>query len=430
MSFEIGQLLGTLLILAAAAAQAQPSAPESEEERLRRMAEMVNRPVVYKVPGMDQVKVRKDLVYKETSDANVRMDVYTPPGLAAGEKRPAVIFIHGGAATAYRPKDWGIYQSWGRLVAASGMTAVTFTHRLGFPKTAILEGASDVADAIAYVRAHAAELGVDGDRLCLAAYSAGGPMLSSFLADPPPYVRCLVAFYTIMDIRQSEPHRQSETAETLERFSPIVQIAKAPTRVPPLFLARGGQDQIPGLLDTLDRFAAEALKQNIPLTLANHPQGVHGFDNQNDDERSKEIVAGAVEFMRRQLVLDAAAPSEAREEALIELERRRSQAIWVTDLNTLDGIYADDFRGLLANGRFVNKAELFEVFKTQDPALRFTIEELDARVLGDTAVTHGKITGRTPQGEIVILSKFTHVLVWRDGRWQVVEGANTPLPRG
>jgi hypothetical protein len=71
-------------------------------------------------------------------------------------------------------------------------------------------------------------------------------MLSPFLADPPPYLRCLVAFYTIMDIRQSEPHRQSETAETLERFSPIVQIARNPARVPPLFLARGGQDQIPG----------------------------------------------------------------------------------------------------------------------------------------------------------------------------------------
>jgi dienelactone hydrolase len=181
------------------------------------------------------------------------------------------------------------------------MTAVTFTHSLGFPKTAILDGASDVADAIAYVRAHAAELGVDGDRLCLAAYSAGGPMLSPFLGDPPTYVRCLVAFYTFMDIRQSEAHQQSETAETLERFSPTVQIARTPSRVPPLFLARAGQDQIPMLKDTIDRFAAEALKQNIPLTLANHPQGVHGFDNQNDDERSREIVVGAVEFMKRHL---------------------------------------------------------------------------------------------------------------------------------
>jgi acetyl esterase/lipase len=414
VSVNIPQILGTLLIIAVSVARAQAPAPESDEARLRRMAELVNRPVVYKVPGMDQVQVRKDLVYKETKDPNVRMDIYTPPGLKVGERRPAVVFIHGGAKTEYRAKDWGVYQSWGRLVAASGMVGVTFTHRLGFPKTAILDGASDVADAIAYVRAHAAELHVDGDRLCLAAYSAGGPMLSPFLGEPPPYVRCLVAFYTFMDIRQSKEHRDSETAETLEKFSPIVQIARAPDRVPPLFLARAGQDQVPTLKDSIDRFVAEALKQNIPLTLATHPQGVHGFDNQNDDDRSREIVAAALGFMKWHLGLAADPPAAGRkekEEGLVELERRRSQAIWVQDLKTLDSIYADDFRGLLANGRFVDKAGLFEMFKTQDPALRFTIEELEARILGDTAVTHGKITGRTPQGEIVILSKFTHVLV-------------------
>ena len=309
MSANIPQILGTLLIIAVSVARAQAPAPESDEARLRRMAELVNRPVVYKVPGMDQVQVRKDLVYKETKDANVRMDIYTPPDLKVGERRPAVVFIHGGASTAYRPKDWGVYQSWGRLVAASGMVGVTFTHRLGFPKTAILDGASDVADAIAYVRAHAAELQVDGDRLCLAAYSAGGPMLSPYLGDPPPYVRCLVAFYTFMDIRQSKEHRESETAETLEKFSPIVQIARAPDRVPPLFLARAGQDQVPTLKDTIDRFVAEALKQNIPLTLATHPQGVHGFDNQNDDDRSREIVAQAVEFMKWHLGFGSGPPA-------------------------------------------------------------------------------------------------------------------------
>jgi hypothetical protein len=48
--------------------------PPPSPERLRQMAEMVNRPVVYKVPGMDQVKVRKDLVYKQTDDPNLSMD--------------------------------------------------------------------------------------------------------------------------------------------------------------------------------------------------------------------------------------------------------------------------------------------------------------------------------------------------------------------
>lgn len=408
---------------------------ENDPERARRMAELVNRPVVYKVPGMDQVSVKKDLTYKKIDDPNVKMDVYTPPGLAAGEKRPAVVFIHGGAASQFRPKDWGVYQSWGRLTAASGMAAVIFTHRLGFPQTAILDGASDVADALSYIRANADSLGIDKDRLCLAAYSAGGPMLSPFMSDPPPYVRCLVGFYPFLDIRQTKEHQASETAETLQKFSPIVQVGTRPERVPPLFVARAGKDEIPTLLDSVDRFAAEALKRNVPVTVMNHPSGSHGFDNQVDDERSREIVRGAVEFMKLQLGIGGTgnAPTGSREEqekALVELERRRSYAIWEKNIEPLESIYADDFRGLVADGSFLDKTGVFEMFKGHDPSIRFSIEELEARVLGQSAVTHGRITGRDPKGEIVILSKFTHVYVWRDGRWQIVEGVSLPLRRG
>ena len=133
------------------------------------------------------------------------------------------------------------------------------------------------------------------------------------------------------------------------------------------------------------------------------------------------------------VLLAAASPPGTvaeQEKALVDLEMQRSQAIWKKDLKPLEGIYADDFRGLLADGSFVNKAGLFEMFKGHDPSLRFTVEELEARVLGQAAVTHGRITGRDPKGEIVILSKFTHVYVWRDGRWQIVEGVSLPLRRG
>lgn len=295
------RILAVALVLLARSAHAQTSAPPAKTEEEREMAELVNRPVVYTVPGMDRVKVRRDLGYKRIDDPYVRMDVYTPPDLPSGETRPAVLFIHGGASTEDQAKDWGVYRAWGRLVAASGLVGVTFTHRLGYPRTRILDGASDVSDAIAYVRDHAAELGVDKDWLCLAAYSAGGPMLAPFLNEPPTYIRCLVAFYTFMDIRQTPEHRASETPETLDRFSPIVQIARNPGRVPPLFLARAGQDQIPTLKDSIDRFVAEALARNILLSFVNHPVGVHGFDNQTNDDRSREIVRGAIEFMKLHL---------------------------------------------------------------------------------------------------------------------------------
>jgi acetyl esterase/lipase len=302
IALEILVIALTLIAAMAPVVRGEEDPPPSPE-RLRQMAEMVNRPVVYKVPGMDQVKVRKDLVYKQTDDPNLRMDVYAPPGLAAGEKRPAVIFIHGGAPTQYRPKEWGVFQSWGRLVAASGMVGVTFTYRQGYPKTVTLDSASDVADAIAYVRANAEGLGIDKDRLCLVAYSGGGPMLSPFLHGAPESVRCAVGFYVFLDIRQAEAFRTSETAETLRHFSPIVQISEGTGRLTPLFLAQGGKDEIPTLRDSVDRFVAEALVRGVPLVLMNHPEAPHAFDNQLDDDRTREIVRGAVEFMKWHLGL-------------------------------------------------------------------------------------------------------------------------------
>jgi len=66
-------------------------------------------------------------------------------------------------------------------------------------------------------------------------------------------------------------------------------------------LWRAGKDQIPDLEPGLDRFVAEALRRNVNLEVMNHAQGVHGFDNQNDDARSREIVRAAVEFMKTHL---------------------------------------------------------------------------------------------------------------------------------
>lgn len=156
---------------------------------VREMARKVMMPIVYKVPGMDKVKVVQNLKYTRSVDPNILMDVYLPADLAKAEKRPAVIFIHGGVKTEYTPKDWGIYTTWGRLVAASGFVGVTFTHRLEYPNKSLENAAQDVTAAIAYVRANADKYNVDKDRICLIAFSAGGPMLSLGMRGDTPFVR-------------------------------------------------------------------------------------------------------------------------------------------------------------------------------------------------------------------------------------------------
>jgi acetyl esterase/lipase len=290
-----------LILLVAVGITPGPVAAQNNlPPEVREMARKVMMPVVYKVPGMDKVKIVQNLKYTKTDDPNVLMDVYLPPDATQNDKRPAVIFIHGGAKTEYTPKDWGVYTTWGRLVAASGLVGVTFTHRLDYPSKSLQNGAQDVRAAIDYVRANADKYNIDKDRICLIAYSAGGPMLSLAMRGETPFVRCLIGFYAFMDIQQSD-YAKTENAETLKTFSPITHLQKDASKIPPMFIARAGRDEVPTMDDSIDRFVKEALAKNIALTLANHPQGVHGFDNQNDDDRSREIIRSVIAFIQTHL---------------------------------------------------------------------------------------------------------------------------------
>src|SRR6266567_6464610 len=98
--------LFSILVLAVGTTPAPTVAQNNLPPEVREMARKVMMPVVYKVPGMDKVKVVPNLKYTKSDDPNVLMDVYLPPGISPAEKRPAVIFIHGGVKTEYTPKDW------------------------------------------------------------------------------------------------------------------------------------------------------------------------------------------------------------------------------------------------------------------------------------------------------------------------------------
>jgi acetyl esterase/lipase len=278
-------------------------APKPAQPTPRRsMREIVMMPVVFRIAGMDRVTIKSNLKYTEVNNPHLLMDVYHPPNLAKNERHPAVLFIHGGAGAETTPKDWGIYTSWGRLVAASGLIGVTFTHRLSAEKTSLEDAASDLAAAINYIRSNADSLNIDKARICLAAYSAGGALLSSAMRDKPEYIRCMAGFYAFMDIRQTgNLFAANESPETLKKFSPITYLANNSDKIAPFFIARAGCDQVPTMDDSIDRFVREAVAKNIALTFANHPQGVHGFDNQNDDDRSREIIQSALAFMKSHL---------------------------------------------------------------------------------------------------------------------------------
>jgi dienelactone hydrolase len=234
--------------------------------------------IVYRVDGMREVRVKRDVVYKRDAGAELAMNVYAPANLSGGARAPAVLFVHGGpiAADFMPPTQWGVFVSYGELAAASGLVGVTLNHRL-FALTDYERAQTDVAAAIDYVRSHAAELNVDADRIALWYFSGGGPLMTPMVRDRPGHVRCLIAFYAYLQAAKSEVRTRGAGL--------------------PIFIARAGLDQ-PLINEALDSFVPEALAGNALLDVMNHPAGRHGFDILDDDDRSREIIARAVAFVQ------------------------------------------------------------------------------------------------------------------------------------
>ena len=271
------------------------------------LRERVARPVVYRLPDMNRVRVISNLKYTDVDNPYLLMDVYVPPDLKPHERRPVVVFIHGGAGPESTPKDWGMFQSWGRLIAAAGMVAVMFTHRFSPPPNLLLaEAASDLNAALQYLRSNAESFQADGNWVSVCAWSSGGELLTPLLRERPVFVRCLVAFYALLDVQQYAPPGNAAALQYLKAFSAIASLPEDASTLMPMLVIRAGRDEIPTLNDALDRFVARALAANAPITVINHSVGGHGFDsfdNKGDDERSKQIVRSSIEFMRTHLGL-------------------------------------------------------------------------------------------------------------------------------
>jgi acetyl esterase/lipase len=282
-------LLACAILVSTSVAQQPQDPPWLKEFAFKR--------IVYSVPEMTRVKVAKNQIYKRASSEELKMDVYSLPGK---QRRPAVVFIHGGRIPRNlltTPKDWGAYVSLGQLVAASGFVGVTFNHRF-YAWESLTDSQSDVMDLIAYVRDNAESLGVEKDRIILWALSAGGIFLSQPLQQSPPYIRSIIAYYSELDLQnQRKAAPASVTDETLREFSPVHHLGNKEKNVPPIFIARAGLDD-KELNDGIDRFVQLALSRNLTVEVVNHATGHHAFDIEDNNERSREIIKRTIEFIK------------------------------------------------------------------------------------------------------------------------------------
>src|SRR5262245_54221669 len=95
---------------------------------------MTKMPVVLQLPGTESVVVRRDIEYAASDAGPLTLDLYRPPS-SGSNRLPVVIFVTGYTDVGVplmlgcKFKEMEIYISWGKLVAAEGMAAITFDSR-------------------------------------------------------------------------------------------------------------------------------------------------------------------------------------------------------------------------------------------------------------------------------------------------------------
>src|SRR5262249_41257262 len=135
--------------------------------------------VVYKVPGMERIAPRKDL-----PSGGGKLDLYLPVG--AKSPPPVVVFVNG---VGRNLKDWEIYKSWLRVVAARGSAAVMAESRRGHER-------EDLLALLATLARDGKKLGIDATRIGIWACSANVTVaVPAVMDDAPAGVRAAVLYY-------------------------------------------------------------------------------------------------------------------------------------------------------------------------------------------------------------------------------------------
>lgn len=115
----------------------------------------------------------------------LELHIAYPEGHQVSDRRPAVIFFFGGGWRGGKP---GQFYSYIQALSQEGIVAISAQYRTQNSHGASpVECVKDGKSAIRYVRQHAAELGVDPDRIVAGGGSAGGHVAACAAIDAAPH---------------------------------------------------------------------------------------------------------------------------------------------------------------------------------------------------------------------------------------------------
>jgi acetyl esterase/lipase len=236
--------------------------------------------------------------YARRGNLRLKLDVYRP-AQTAGEPRPGIVQVHGGGWIMGSRREQGIPLL--NHLAANGWVGFNVDYRLS-PRATFPDHVVDVKEAIAWVREHADDLGVDPSFIALTGGSAGGHLsalaaltageagLQPGFEDADTSVAACVPFYGVYDFLDDHgihpstlrlverlvfKARRDEDPERFRAASPLHQVH---VEAPPFLVVHGDADSMIGV-EEARRFVARLRETSTaPVLYAEMRGGQHAFD--------------------------------------------------------------------------------------------------------------------------------------------------------
>lgn len=218
--------------------------------------------VVYEVPAMKDVKVTANITFLKDSRGSFALDIYTPPNAKAGDRFPAIVFMTAS-------KEWEVYKSYPRLVAAHGMVGISLNS--DYART------QEVFQALFdFIEKEGAKFGIDATRLGVYAASANVTGGAVYLMGPNAAkgIKAAVLYYGSVP---SMPFRKD---------------------LPVLFFVSEG-DVFKG--QQYGNIWQKVMEARAPWIVMYGSRMPHAFDVFTDTDEARRIIRQTIEFWRSHL---------------------------------------------------------------------------------------------------------------------------------
>ena len=226
--------------------------------------------VVYTLPEMDKVLLASELVYYN----GLTMDIYYPPNYSFKAKLPFVVLVHGLAEKSEFDKDMVQHIDWAKLIAASGMIAVS-AQSGAVPNQASYR-------AMEFLAANVDVLGLDLTRIGFWACSSQGAPMFLMLRD------------------KELPYRDGFRAGVFAYLNLTTDPSDWPQKLS-IFVIKAGDDaSISG--SDMDKFVSRARSRGISTEYVTVAGAPHGFDTIRNTQAAKDAVRRSLEFFKSKLL--------------------------------------------------------------------------------------------------------------------------------